>query len=48
MDSDSDCTNTDAYDGKAKSVLTIAFNSDENVKSTSYNNNANDFPRIPY
>ena len=46
MDSNSDCTSTDVYDDEAKSVLITASNSDDNVKYTSYYNNANGFPRI--
>ena len=47
MDSNSDCTSTDAHDDEAKSVLIAASNSDDNVKSTSYDGNTKGFPRIP-
>ena len=47
IDSNSDCTSTDAHDDEANSVLIAAFNSDDNVKSTSYDGNAKKFPRIP-
>ena len=45
IDSNSDCTSTNAYDDEAKSALTTASNSDDNVKPVSCDNNARVLPR---